>query len=357
MKQRPESCAACPAFPHSRAFVPFVGPADAPLLFIGQGPGETEAQLGVPFIGDSGRLLDKWCQLAGIDRQKARVGNVALCHLPENRAPRRVESRFCRDAHWAGETAGHRVIVPIGTPAMEHFYPRRPTAGHIDRLPDGTYVVGLLHPAYIMRGNWGVEGAQIQTLRRVKRILDGWEPPIYDFTQPPPGANLFPTLAELRAWEASLAPDEPIVVDVENAGWVIRLVGLCGVRSLRYIGVHFRQQGGHPWIHCEDCGGAADDCLGAGRLAKLHAVDRFEDVVEWLYDLLATRPLIMHNGFHDVEMLEEVGFEIGNFAADTILQMHCAFPEGRKRLEHVSMITSGITGWKSTLKEGGGHWK
>jgi len=353
MKAKPSSCTGCPAHTIGRSFVGFVGPTDAPLLFIAQGPGETEAELGIPLIGDSGKLFDKWLDLAGIDRQKARVGNVALCHLPENRPPKRAESRFCRAVHWAGEVTGHRVIVPIGTPAMEHFYPRRPTPGHIHQLEDGTYVVGLLHPAYILRGNWGVEGAQVQTLRRVARILAGWKPPVYDFTQPTPGALLFPTLDQLRAWEAALEPDEPVVVDVENAGWVIRLVGLCGVRTLRYVGVHFREQGGRPWRHCPGCGGSGrpvcPDCA--------YPPDNFEAVVEWLYDFLQTHPIVCHNGFHDIEMLEEVGFSVGRYAGDTILQMHCAFPEGRKRLEHVSMVTSGVTGWKSLLKEGGGHWK
>lgn len=354
MKAQPSSCAACPAFGKSHSFVPFVGPLGAPLLLIGQGPSQTEGALGVPFIGDSGKMLDKWCALSGIDRQAARVGNIGLCCFPDNRAPRRTEAAFCRSTHWPTEHLGHRVIVPIGTPAMQQFYPRKPTAGHIHRLLDGTYVVGLLHPAFIMRGNWGLEGAQIQTLRRVARILAGWEPTVYDFTQPAPETLPFPTLAEMRAWEASLAPDEPIVVDVENAGWVMRLVGLCGVQQLKPICIHFRQQGGKPWNHCFRCGGVSDQCTyGVGP----HFADQFEQVVEWLYNLLASRPLIAHNGFHDIEMLEEVGFEINNYHADTILMTHCAFPEGRKRLEHVTMVTSGICGWKSQLKEGGGHWK
>lgn len=347
MAQKPKTCELCPANPLGRSYIPFVGAEKAPVLFIGQGPGETEAALSVPFCGPSGQLLDKWCQLAGLDRRSVgRTGNVVQCLLthPElNRPPKKAESDYCRRAHWEGEVAGRKVIVPIGVPAMAHFYPGKvseKTAGCIAQHPSGAYVVGLLHPAFIMRGNWGVEGAQIQSLMRVRRILEGWKPIIYDFSQAPPGAILFPTLAEMQAWEAALAPDEPIVLDVENAGWVIRMIGLMGLHSLRYVGVHFRQPGGKPWVHADASG-----------------VDQFNSVVEWLYDLLRTRPIIAHNGFHDIEVLEETGFEVKELADDTILMAHVAMPESRKRLEFVSNVTAGISGWKGLLKEGNAHWK
>jgi len=371
MAGRPGSCTACPGFSTSYSFVPFEGPASARVLVVGQGPGEVEAALGSPFIGPSGQLFDKWLKLAGLDRGQIRVGNCVLCWMPKqvvppkgNRPPKQKEITYCKEAHWSGEVAGHQVIVPIGVPAMKQFYgpsASERTAGQILRHSSGAWLVGLLHPSFIIQGAWGMEGAQVQSLIRIRRLLEGWQPPVYDFDRPPPGANIFPTLAEMEQWEAALAPGEPVAVDVENAGWVVRLVGLTAVESLRHIGVHFRQKGGAPWVHCPDCGGVRDDCLagtGQAGLAKLHAVDEFDAVVGWLFDFLASgTPLIMHNGFHDIEMLEEVGFEITNYYADTIFMAHLAMPEARKRLEHVACVTSGIAGWKSRLEESVGHWK
>jgi len=361
--KRPVGCNLCPAFETSFSFVPFEGPKDARVLVVGQGPGDVEAGLGSPFVGPSGAMFDKWLALAGLDRGQMRVGNAILCWTPAtvrpakgNRPPKVKEIEFCRTTHWAGEVAGHEVIVPIGVPAMKQFYGPKAserTAGSILRHESGAWLVGLLHPSAIMRGMWGMETAQVQSLMRVRKLLHGWQPPVYDFDNPPPNANIFPTLAEMRAWQAALSPSEPVVIDVENAGWVPRMLGLTAVDSLAHIAVHFRQEGGRPWVHCPACRG--------DRAGRAHACteDQFDAVIEWLYDFLASGvPLIMHNGFHDIEMLEEVGFEIANYHADTIFQAHLAMPEARKRLEHVACVTSGIAGWKSRLEESKDqHWK
>lgn len=380
MKAQKPACALCPSKGTGRSFVPFEGPVDSPLLIVGQGPGEDEAYTGSPFVGKSGAMLNKWLQLAGIDRRMARVGNTVLCWMPEdpgalkgNRAPKAAEAAYCREQHWSHEVElpllpgdscsdvnvhaprPRRVIVAVGVPAMKQFYGLRAgegTAGQLAKTEDGAYLLGLIHPAAIMRGKWGMEPAQVQTLKRAKKILDGWEPIVPDFSQAPPDANLFPTLLELKEWEAQLAPDEPVSLDIEAAGRVIRLVGLCGAQTLKYVGVHFRQQGGSTWVHCPLCRG-----LKNTEMCR-HPQDDTLGVVDWLYRLLAgERGKVFHNGFYDIEQLEETGFEVNGFSDDTILMAHCSMPEARKRLEAVSLLTTGITGWKAKLREGGGHWK
>lgn len=67
------------------------GPEKAELMLIGEAPGKEEAKIGRPFVGNSGRLLNKYLQQAGIDREKAYITNVMKIRPPENRTPRKSE--------------------------------------------------------------------------------------------------------------------------------------------------------------------------------------------------------------------------------------------------------------------------
>ncbi|XEC94767.1 uracil-DNA glycosylase [Paenibacillus tarimensis] len=64
------------------------GPAQARLLLIGEAPGEKEAETGRPFVGNAGRLLNKYLQEAGILREDAYLTNVIKVRPPGNRTPR-----------------------------------------------------------------------------------------------------------------------------------------------------------------------------------------------------------------------------------------------------------------------------
>lgn len=100
--------------------MPGTGPTDAKVALLGQGPGEVEAALGVPFVGLSGQLLDKLLAAARLPRSTLWIDNVVRCHLPGNRAPKGAEVEHCRTAHWApalGALPQLRVVVTAGVPA------------------------------------------------------------------------------------------------------------------------------------------------------------------------------------------------------------------------------------------------
>lgn len=125
MVEKPATCRGCPAEHDGKSFVRPIGPPDATLALLGQGPGETEAHNGMPFVGPSGQRLDSWLRRAGIDRSRCWVGNVVQCWLPGNRAPTDVEINRCRAAHWQpalDALPNLRVIVPIGVPAQRPYY-------------------------------------------------------------------------------------------------------------------------------------------------------------------------------------------------------------------------------------------
>jgi DNA polymerase len=69
------------------------GPENASLMMIGEAPGEEEAKSGRPFVGNSGRLLNKYLEEAGIARDKVYITNILKTRPPGNRKPKSAEIR------------------------------------------------------------------------------------------------------------------------------------------------------------------------------------------------------------------------------------------------------------------------
>ena len=72
------------------------GVPDAEVLFVGEGPGQSEDEQGLPFVGRSGQLLDKYLFAIDLDRnQNCYIANIVKCRPPENRDPLGVEQDAC----------------------------------------------------------------------------------------------------------------------------------------------------------------------------------------------------------------------------------------------------------------------
>ncbi|MGI0100552.1 MAG: uracil-DNA glycosylase [Candidatus Micrarchaeaceae archaeon] len=80
----------------SRRFVPGAGPLNARVMVIGQAPGRNEDEQGKPFVGVSGRFLDRLLSIAGLDRESAYIVSVVQFFPPKNRAPTRDEIGLCK---------------------------------------------------------------------------------------------------------------------------------------------------------------------------------------------------------------------------------------------------------------------
>src|SRR5947208_3270897 len=90
-------CVRCPLH-QSRTQVVFGnGNADADLMFVGEAPGATEDRMGLPFVGQAGKLLDKLLDEIGLARQDVFVANTLKCRPPDNRDPHPNEIQACND--------------------------------------------------------------------------------------------------------------------------------------------------------------------------------------------------------------------------------------------------------------------
>jgi uracil-DNA glycosylase len=91
------SCKRCELHLTRKQAVFGVGSPVAPVVFVGEGPGADEDRLGEPFVGDSGKLLDKMFHSIGFTRQDIYIANVVKCRPPGNRNPLHAEVALCQN--------------------------------------------------------------------------------------------------------------------------------------------------------------------------------------------------------------------------------------------------------------------
>jgi uracil-DNA glycosylase len=91
-------CVRCPELAATRKTVVFgAGNADADLMFIGEAPGATEDEQGVPFVGRAGKLLEQLLGEIGLSRSEVFIANTLMCRPPGNRDPQPIELEHCHE--------------------------------------------------------------------------------------------------------------------------------------------------------------------------------------------------------------------------------------------------------------------
>jgi uracil-DNA glycosylase family 4 len=91
-------CTRCSELAATRKTVVFgAGNADADLMFIGEAPGASEDEQGLPFVGRAGKLLDQLLGEIGLERKDVFVANTLKCRPPGNRDPLPIEIENCKD--------------------------------------------------------------------------------------------------------------------------------------------------------------------------------------------------------------------------------------------------------------------
>ncbi len=174
-------CTRC-ALSRTRTQVVFgVGDPAAELLFVGEGPGRDEDLAGEPFVGRSGKLLDKLVhQELGLDRAQFYIANVVKCRPPGNRDPLPAEIESCRPYLEAQlSLIDPSVVVTLGNFATRLLLE---TTEGIRRLRGraypfrGGHLVPTYHPAAALRGGAEVVAEMRADLVRAKRLLAGETP-------------------------------------------------------------------------------------------------------------------------------------------------------------------------------------
>jgi uracil-DNA glycosylase len=93
-----QACVRCSELAATRKTVVFgAGDANAELMFVGEAPGASEDEQGLPFVGQAGKLLEKLLGEIGMARSQVFIANVLKCRPPNNRDPQPLEIENCKE--------------------------------------------------------------------------------------------------------------------------------------------------------------------------------------------------------------------------------------------------------------------
>src|SRR6202047_1076294 len=135
------------------------GNPQARIMFVGEAPGREEDLEGLPFVGRSGKLLDRMIAAIGLDRSSAYIANVIPWRPPGNRTPTPQETQICLPfIQRQIELVNPDVLVTLGNPSTQTLLSTREdimkTRGKCFDYDTGTRMIRALatfHPAYLLR--------------------------------------------------------------------------------------------------------------------------------------------------------------------------------------------------------------
>ena len=150
-----EACGLCPLHEGILHKVPGQGDEHAPLMLIGEGPGQVEDEEGLAFVGPAGQLLTRMLAAISLPRDRVYICNIVKCRPPNNRVPEEAEAEACK-LHLRMQFALVRpkVIVLLGSTAARH------TLGPDIRITrdrgrwferKGVWMMPTYHPSALLR--------------------------------------------------------------------------------------------------------------------------------------------------------------------------------------------------------------
>jgi DNA polymerase len=170
-------CTACRLSENRTNVVFGSGHPDADVMFVGEGPGQREDELGLPFVGRSGELLDQLLEEIGLTRDAVYIGNVVKCRPPGNRDPQPDEIDACKGYLRSQlQLIDPKVVVTLGNFSTKLLL--RTETG-ITRLRGtayewwGRHLVPTFHPAAALRGGRGKLEEMRADFALVRLVLDG----------------------------------------------------------------------------------------------------------------------------------------------------------------------------------------
>lgn len=184
VRQSVKSCTNCPLHLQCRGPVPFRGPAPSRIAIIGEAPGETEDEMGKPFVGPSGELVAKWLRDKDLARYDPAFLNVVSCY--PHRTPTQREVKECHvNLVSQLEIIHPQFVILFGGVAVSAWWPEI-RMGEIrgnwwrggitgkevhgrDWMP---WMMATWHPAAVLR-NRQLEKDVLDDLERFAKVVEG----------------------------------------------------------------------------------------------------------------------------------------------------------------------------------------
>ena len=135
------------------------GDSNSPIMIVGEGPGQKEDELGKPFVGDAGQLLNKMFGAINIKRKSVYITNVVYYRPPNNRKPEPAEiNRYSEFLREHISIIDPKILILMGSTAMEALFGSKIKITK-ERgvwkeviINNKTFIVMItFHPAYLLR--------------------------------------------------------------------------------------------------------------------------------------------------------------------------------------------------------------
>ena len=160
-------CKKCDLFKTATNPVPGSGNPNAEIVFIGEAPGEREDKQGLPFVGNSGKLLDKLLNTIKVPRTDVFICNILKHHPPGNRDPLPEEMKVCVPYLKAQlKIIQPKIVITLGRFAMNYFFPQESISRVHGQIRNITWqdlpltIIPVYHPSAGLRN-----GAMLKSLQ------------------------------------------------------------------------------------------------------------------------------------------------------------------------------------------------
>src|SRR5882762_354540 len=309
-------------------YVPSSIPEDSNgIAVVGEAPGVKEARGGVPFVGPSGKLLDRVLNYYDISRRNTLLTNATSCRPPDNATPSARAVECCRP-RLMSELEGSKQVLVLGNTAAQvvlntgqgitslRVGPPKESAA----VP-GAEIVPTFHPAFCLR-NGDAFPSLVNDVGKLVRTMQPWNPPEYVVVDTEEDA--------LQAFEELDKRTERLVVDIE-----------CGIDKDNSFDHPNRYQ-----MLCVGLGYAKGKVCVVGEIAY-----QSQAVRDALGALLRRKKVIAHNGKFD---LAGVYPTLGNVDLwfDTMLAHYCIDERpGYHRLKDLGVELLGTPHWEHEIEK------
>lgn len=161
LKEEYTNCTNCEELCKSRSQIVFgSGNENATILLVGEAPGKTEDERGIPFCGASGQILQELLASIGFTRDEVFITNTVICRPENNRNPKTEEIKNCSDRlHKTIQAINPKVIATVGNFASKKILGKDANAGitkirgkifEHEFLGKNYFIVPVVHPANLL---------------------------------------------------------------------------------------------------------------------------------------------------------------------------------------------------------------
>ena len=184
LRQKAQKCTNCILCQTRNKVVFSDGCETAPVMFIGEAPGQNEDNTGIPFIGRAGQLFRKYLFETGYGNNDFYIANTVKCRPPKNRVPADSEKKACEDYLLKQiEIINPKLLIFCGATALKSFYDKKiaisKIRGEVLELEIGgekRKCIPIFHPSYLLRYHSLEEGSprdlMLKDLQKIKMFIN-----------------------------------------------------------------------------------------------------------------------------------------------------------------------------------------